>query len=63
MSISDAEKEQVRKLVRDELIGILEDAESALGVTKDPTGFGRKALQGMISLIQKRNGDSIDSEE
>ena len=61
MIMTDAEENEIRQIVREEIIGILEDSQSALGVTKDPTGMGKKALDGMISLIRKRGDSSADS--
>lgn len=52
--MTDAEEREVRIIVQDELIGILNDAHEQLGVKKDPTGMARKALDGLISLIRSR---------
>ena len=51
------EENEIRNLVRDELIGIIQDAQIQLGATKDPTGMGRKVLEGMVNLIKKRGSD------
>lgn len=48
------EEKKVRAIVRSELIGILQDAQEALGTKKDPTGMGRKALEGLAALIKRR---------
>jgi hypothetical protein len=48
------ERDEVRAIVREELIGIIEDAQAKLGTTKDPTGIGRKVLGGLASLIRTR---------
>jgi hypothetical protein len=55
------ESDEIRALVREELIGIIEDAQTQLGTVKDPTGMGRKVLDGMISLIRKRGVDPSES--
>ena len=47
-------EEEARRIVRDELLGILKDAHEQLGVAKDPTGFGRKALEGLSRVIRRR---------
>lgn len=48
------EEKKIRAVVRSELIGILQDAQEALGTKKDPTGMGRKALEGLATLIRRR---------
>lgn len=59
------EEEAIRAVVRKELLGILEDAHEALGMKKDPTGMGRKALDGLAHMIKARDrargGDSGSS--
>jgi hypothetical protein len=52
--MTEAEEKEVRIIVQDELIGILNDAHEQLGVKKDPTGMARKALDGLASLIRSR---------
>jgi hypothetical protein len=52
--MTEADRNEVRAIVRDELIGIIEDAQAKLGTTKDPTGIGRKVLGGLASLIRTR---------
>jgi hypothetical protein len=49
------EENEIRSLVRQELLGLLNDAHEALGVKKDPTGMGRKALDGLAQLIRQRD--------
>ena len=39
--------------MQDEILGILGDAKSMLGM-KDPTGFAKKALDGLASVIRLR---------
>jgi hypothetical protein len=53
--MTEEEKNEVRAIVRDELIGIIQDAQAKLGTTKDPTGIGRKVLEGLASLIRTRD--------
>ena len=55
MTIS--EENEIRTVVRDELIGILQDAKTQLGTSKDPTGIGRKALEGLVNLIRARGSE------
>lgn len=50
----EAEEKEVRAIVRNELLGIIADAQEKLGLTKDPTGMGRKALEGLANLIRSR---------
>jgi hypothetical protein len=60
--MTDAEKNEVRVVVQDELIGILNDAHEQLGVKKDPTGMARKALDGLVNLIRSRRED-VENED
>jgi hypothetical protein len=53
--MTEEERNEVRGIVRDELIGIIQDAQAKLGTTKDPTGIGRKVLEGLASLIRTRD--------
>jgi hypothetical protein len=52
--MTEAEEAEIRRIVRSELTGIIEDAQAAVGLKKDPTGMGRKILEGLVSLIRKR---------
>jgi hypothetical protein len=52
--MTDEEEKQIRIIVQDELIGILNDAHEQMGVKKDPTGMARKALDGLAGLIRSR---------
>jgi hypothetical protein len=52
--MTKAEEKEIRRVVQDEFLGIITDAQQALGVMKDPTGLGRKALDGLASLIRRR---------
>jgi hypothetical protein len=51
--MTKAEEKEIRAIVRSEILGIIEDAQEALG-KKDPTGFGRKAMDGLCELIRRR---------
>jgi hypothetical protein len=51
--MTEADKQEVRRVVQDELLGILADAKSMLG-GKDPTGFAKKALDGLAGVIRLR---------
>ncbi|HKS28884.1 MAG TPA: hypothetical protein VJS44_13750 [Pyrinomonadaceae bacterium] len=55
--MTEADKQEVRRVVQDELLGILADAKSMLG-GKDPTGFGKKALDGLASVVRLRQSKS-----
>ncbi|HEY0003265.1 MAG TPA: hypothetical protein VGB17_00545 [Pyrinomonadaceae bacterium] len=46
---------EMRRVVRDELLGIITDCKSLIG-TKDPTGFAKKALDGLAFVITRRQG-------
>lgn len=55
----EADKQEVRQIVQDEILGILADAKALLG-GKDPTGFGKKALDGLASVIRRRQSMTPD---
>ncbi len=52
--MTDEEEKQIRIVVQDELIGILNDAHEQMGAKRDPTGMARKALDGLAGLIRSR---------
>jgi hypothetical protein len=54
------DEEQIRSIVRDELLGIISDAQESLGMKKDPTGMGRRALEGLADLIRDRQSPPTD---
>jgi hypothetical protein len=55
--VTKIEENEIRTIVRDEMIGILQDAKTKLGTSKDPTGIGRKALEGLVNLILARGSE------
>ena len=52
--MTETNEREVRAVVRDELLGIINDAKELLGVGKDPTGIGKKALEGLANVIRRR---------
>jgi hypothetical protein len=52
--MTQAEEKEVRAVVRNELLGIINDAKELLGMGKDPTGIGKKALEGLANVIRRR---------
>ena len=52
--MTEADRQEVRRLVQEEILGIIDDAKALLGLTKDPTGIGKKALDGLASVIRRR---------
>ena len=52
--MTETEKNEIREIVRDEILGIIKDGEEKIGLIKDPTGMGRKALQGLANLVKSR---------
>jgi hypothetical protein len=52
--MTEADEEKIRSIVRDELLGIIADAQESLGMKKDPTGMGRRALEGLADMIRER---------
>lgn len=51
--MTETDKQEVRRVVQEEILGILGDAKAMLG-SKDPTGFGKKALDGLAGVIRLR---------
>jgi hypothetical protein len=52
--MTKADEKKIRLIVQDELLGIINDAQESLGVKKDPTGMGRRALEGLADMIRRR---------
>lgn len=52
--MTKAEEQKIRSIVQNELLGIINDAQEKLVLMKDPTGMGRKALDGLANLIRQR---------
>ncbi len=55
-----ADEEQIRLVVQNELLAIISDAQDSLGMKKDPTGMGRRALEGLADLIRSRQSTQTD---
>ncbi len=55
-----ADEEQIRLVVQNELLAIIGDAQDSLGMKKDPTGMGRRALEGLADLIRNRQTTKTD---
>jgi hypothetical protein len=58
--MTKAEENKIRAIVQDELLGIITDAQDSLGMKKDPTGMGRRALEGLADLIRERRSGQTD---
>jgi hypothetical protein len=56
------DEKKIRSIVQDELLGIIGDAQESLGVKKDPTGMGRRALEGLADMIRSRKASQADDE-
>jgi hypothetical protein len=52
--MTEAEEKEIRAVVQNELLGIINDAKELLGVGRDPTGIGKKALEGLANVIRRR---------
>jgi hypothetical protein len=52
--MTETDEKEVRAIVQDELLGIINDAKELLGLGKDPTGIGEKALEGLANVIRRR---------
>ena len=58
--MTKAEEKKIRLIVQDELLGIISDAQESLGMKKDPTGMGRRALEGLADMIRERRSSQTD---
>jgi hypothetical protein len=58
--MTEADEEKIRSIVRDEMLGIIADAQESLGMKKDPTGMGRRALDGLADMIRDRESARSD---
>ena len=58
--MTKADEKKIRLIVQDELLGIITDAQESLGMKKDPTGMGRRALEGLADLIRDRQATQTD---
>ena len=52
--MAEIDENRIRVVVREELLGIISDAQELLGVTRDPTGMAKKALEGLANVIRRR---------
>ncbi|MFN2455479.1 MAG: hypothetical protein ABR577_14790 [Pyrinomonadaceae bacterium] len=52
--MTEMNEQAIRTIVRDELLGIIKDAQESVSLKKDPTGMGKKALEGLADLIRSR---------
>lgn len=55
--MTQAEEKEIRRIVQNEFLGIITDAQEQLG-SKDPTGMGKKALAGLAELIRRRQSQA-----
>jgi hypothetical protein len=60
--MTEEAQQEVRRIVRDEFLGIIADAKAQLG-SKDPTGFARKALDGLATVIRRRQPQAKHDEK
>lgn len=60
--MTKADEQKIRAIVQDELLGIISDAQESLGVKKDPTGMGRRALEGLAEMIRGRQASQAEDE-
>ena len=60
--MTKVDEKKIRSIVQDELLGIINDAQEALGVKKDPTGMGRRALEGLADMIRSRKASQANDE-
>ncbi|HUQ34018.1 MAG TPA: hypothetical protein VM095_17990 [Pyrinomonadaceae bacterium] len=58
--MTEADEEKIRSIVRDEMLGIIADAQESLGMKKDPTGMGRRALEGLADMIREREASRTE---
>ena len=60
--MTETDRQEVRRIVQEEILGIIGDAKALLG-GKDPTGFGKKALDGLASVIRLRQSKSAEGKQ
>lgn len=60
--MTKADEVAIRTVVQDELLGIINDAHEFLNSKKDPTGMGRRALDGLADMIRRRQATQADTE-
>jgi hypothetical protein len=58
--MTKADEKKIRTIVQEELLGIINDAQESMGMKKDPTGMGRRALEGLADLIRSRQSTTTD---
>jgi hypothetical protein len=58
--MTKTDEKQIRLIVQDELLGIINDGREFLDTKKDPMGLGRKALNGLADLIRQRQAQFQD---
>jgi hypothetical protein len=58
----EANEREIRLIVQNEILDILQDARDALG-SKDPTGMGKKALEGLSALIRRRQEGAQEQQD
>jgi hypothetical protein len=58
--MTKADEDKIRLVVQNELLAIISDAQDSLGMKKDPTGMGRRALEGLADLIRNRQSTQTD---
>jgi hypothetical protein len=60
LKMTKADEQQIRAIVQEELLGIITDAQESMGMKKDPTGMGRRALEGLADLIRDRQSTQTE---
>ena len=58
--MTKADEAEIRQVVQNELLAIITDAQEFLGTKKDPTGMGRRALEGLADLIRRRQSTQAE---
>lgn len=61
--MTQAEEKEIRSIVRKEILEIIATAQDSVGLKKDPTGMGRKALEGLANLIRSRESGTTTNGE
>ncbi len=61
--MTEIDEKRIRRIVQDEILGIIRDGQEALSLKKDPTGMGKKALEGLANLIRQRQTAAQGDEE
>lgn len=61
--MTPAEEKEIRFVVQNEILDIIAEAQASEGLKKDPTGMGRKVLEGLANLVRRRQSGTARASE